>query len=150
MNKERLMRFVSFAASVLLLVVVSDVNSAIAQSPQGGMVQPTPLEANDPRAKEAAAVVELILNGQREALLTLLREKGTPALAKSTELETTVDAQITRLANKGFTIAEFMTGRGADVIVELTAKSGAPGNIVIRFTPDPPHRIEGFARAMQG
>jgi hypothetical protein len=32
----------------------------------------------------------------------------------------------------------------------LTATDGEPTNLVIRFTPDPPHRIEGFARAMQG
>ena len=144
------MKNVWFAASVLLLVAVSDVDIAIAQSPQGGMVQPTPLEATDPRAKEAAAVVELILKGEREAVLTLLREKGTPAYAKSPELETAVEAQITRLANQGYTIAEFLTGRGADVIVELAGKSGEPTNLVIRFTPEAPHRIEGFARAMPG
>ena len=144
------MKHVSLAASVLLLVAVCDVQIAIAQSPQAGMVQPTPLEATDPRAKEAAAVVDLILKGQRQAVLTLLREKGTPALAKSPELEKGVEAQIARLANQGYTIAEFATGRGSDVIVELTGKSGEPTNIVIRFTPDAPHRIEGFARAMPG
>ena len=144
------MRHVSSAASVLVLVAVCDVQMAVAQSPQGGMVQPTPLEASHPRAKEAAAVVDLILKGQREAVLTLLRDKGTPVFAKSPDLETAVEAQITRLADKGYTITEFLTGRGADVIVELTAKSGEPTNLVIRFTPDPPHRIEGFARAMQG
>jgi hypothetical protein len=144
------MKHVSLAASVLLLVAVCDVQTAVAQTPQGGMVQPAPLEASHPRAKEAAALVDLILKGQREAVLILLREKGTPAFAKSPELETTVDAQIARLANKGYTIAEFLTGRGADVIVELTGKSGEPTNVVIRFTPDAPHRIEGFARAMQG
>ena len=144
------MKHVTLAASVLLLVAVSDVPIAVAQSPQGGMVEPTPLEASHPRAKEAAAVVDLILKGQREAVLALLRENGTAAFAKSPELETAVEAQIARLANKGYTIAEFLTGRGADVIVELTGKSGEPANLVIRFTPDPPHRIEGFARAMQG
>jgi hypothetical protein len=34
------------------------------------MVQPTPLEATAPRAKDAAAVVDLILKGEREAVLT--------------------------------------------------------------------------------
>ena len=144
------MKYVSLAASVLLLVSVCDVQIAAAQNPQGEMVQPTPLEASHPRAKEAAALVDLILKGEREAVLTLLREKGTAAFAKSPQLETTVEAQLTRLANKGYTVAEFLTGRGADVIVELTGKSGEPTNVVIRFTPDPPHRIEGFARAMQG
>jgi hypothetical protein len=144
------MKHVSLAAGVLLLVAGCDARIAVAQNPQAQMVQPTPLEASHPRAREAAAVVELILTGQRDAVLTLLREKGTAAFAKSPELEAAVDAQITRLGNKGYTIAEFMTGRGADVIVELMGKSGQPANVVIRFTPDPPHRIEGFARAMQG
>jgi hypothetical protein len=145
------MKPVSFIASVLLLVAVSDVHIAMAQSPpQGEMLMPTPLEATDPRAKDAAAVVDLILKGERTAVLTLLREKGTPAYAKSPDLEKAVEAQITRLANQGYTIAEFLTGRGADVIVELAAKSGEPTNLVIRFTTDAPHRIEGFARAMPG
>ena len=144
------MKHVSLAASVLLLVSVCHVRIAVAQSPQGAMVQPTPLEASHARAKEAAGLVDLILKGEREAVLALLREKGTAAFAKSPQLETAVEAQITRLANKGYTIAEFATGRGADVIVELTGKSGEPTNVVIRFTPDAPHRIEGFARAMQG
>jgi hypothetical protein len=144
------MKTLSLAASVLLLIAVCDVQIAVAQNPQSEMVQPTPLEASHPRAKDAAAVVDLILKGQREAVLTLLREKGTPALAKSPELETMVETQITRLANKGYTVGDFLTGRGADVIVELTAKSGEPTNVVIRFTPDAPHRIEAFARAMQG
>ena len=144
------MKHVSSAAVILLMVAVCCVQTAAAQSPQGEMVQPAPLEASHPRAKEAAAVVDLILKGQRDAVLSLLREKGTPAFAKSPELETAVEAQIARLANKGYTVAEFMTGRGADVIVELTGKSGEPTNLVIRFTTDAPHRIEGFARAMQG
>jgi hypothetical protein len=61
------MKHLSLAASVLLLVVVCDVQIAVAQSPQREMVQPTPLEASDPRAKEAAAGVVLILKGEREA-----------------------------------------------------------------------------------
>jgi hypothetical protein len=144
------MKRVLFGASVVLAVAAAGVQISLAQSPQAQMVQPTPLEASHPRAKEAAAVVDLILKGEREAVLTLLREKGTPAFVKGPELETAVDAQITRLGNKGYTIADFLTGRGADVIVELTGKSGQPANLVIRFTADPPHRIEGFARAMQG
>lgn len=46
-------------------------------TPGNEMVQPIPLEASHPRAKEAAAVVDLILKGEREAVLTLLRDKGT-------------------------------------------------------------------------
>jgi hypothetical protein len=144
------MKRVYSIAGVFLLMVVGTVPSAVAQSAPGEMVQPTPLEATHPRAKEAATVVNLILKGERDAVLTLLREKGTSAFAKSPELQAAVEAQIARLANKGYTVAEFLTGRGADVIVELTATDGEPTNLVIRFTPDPPHRIEGFARAMQG
>jgi hypothetical protein len=144
------MNRVMLFAGVLSLCVVGPVDRAAAQAPQGGMVQPEPLEASHPRAREASAVVELILKGDRDAVLKRLRDNGTPAFARSPELETVVDAQIARLANRGYTIAEFMTGRGADVIVELTGKSGQPDNLVIRFTADAPHRIEGFARAMPG
>ena len=144
------MKLLSIGASALLIVLTCGVQTVSAQTPQGEMVQPTPLDASDARAKEAGAVVDLILKGEREAVLTLLREKGTPAFAKSAALEAGVEAQITRLANKGYAIAEFLTGRGADVIVELTSKSGESTNLVIRFTPEAPHRIEGFARAMAG
>lgn len=143
------MKRVCLIAGVFLLAAVWAGPTVAAQGAQGGMVEPTPLEASDPRAKEAATVVNLILKGERDAVLTLLREKGTPSFAKSPELQTLVEAQIARLANKGYTVAEFLTGRGADVIVELTAAKGEPTNLVIRFTADSPHRIEGFARAMQ-
>lgn len=143
------MKHPSLAGSVLLLVAAVMSRSRSRRIHQAKWC-PTPLEASHPQAREAAAVVDLILKGQRDAVLTLLREKGTPAFAKSAELEAAVEAQITRLANKGYTIAEFLTGRGADVIVELTGRGEEPSNFVIRFTPDPPHRIEGFAHALEG
>ena len=119
-----------------------------AQAPQGGPVQPEPLDASDPRAKRAASVVTLILSGDRAAVIKALEAEGTPGLSTSSQTEATVDAEIARLANKGYRIAEFMTGRGADVIVELDTKGAEPTNIVIRFTPEEPHKIAGFARAM--
>lgn len=117
--------------------------------PQGGLVQPTPLAADDPRAERAAAVVKGILAGEREKVVEMLKAEGTPAFAESANLESLVDAQIARLGKKGYTIADFMTGRGADVIVELSG-SGDDTNLVIRFTPEVPHRIEGFAVATMG
>jgi hypothetical protein len=122
---------------------------ALAQ-PQSGIVQPTPLESDHPRARQAAALVTELLAGDRDAVIKIMRTEGTPALAKNPELETMVDTQITRLANKGYKIDRFMTGRGADVIVELVGANLADTNIVIRFTPETPHLIEGFAQAMAG
>jgi hypothetical protein len=43
-----------------------------------------------------------------------------------------------------------MTCRGPYVIIELGGANLADTNIVIRFTPEAPHLIEGFAQAMAG
>jgi hypothetical protein len=139
------------AAAIASITIASPSSCTLfAQSPGQEMVSPSPLEAEHPRAKQAAALVALILKGDRAAVLNSMKAEGTAALAKNPELESVVDAQIARLANKGYAIAEFMTGRGADVIVELTATGAEPTNIVIRFTADAPHKFEGFARAMPG
>lgn len=143
-----LRRSLVFIAALACVAALPMASSAASQ-PQGGMVEPTPLESDHPRAKQAAALVEQLLAGKRDAVLQILRAEGTPEVAKSADIETTVDAQVARLAHKGYKIDQFMTGRGADVIVELVGAQLQDTNIVIRFTPDAPHRIEGFAQAMQ-
>jgi hypothetical protein len=140
-------RFLVFAAA-LACVAALPMTSSAASQPQGGIVEPTPLESDHPRATQAAALVEQLLAGNRDAVLKILRTEGTAEVAKSAEIETIVDTQIARLAHKGYKMSQFMTGRGADVIVELVGAAVEDTNIVIRFTPDEPHRIEGFAQAM--
>ena len=131
-----------------LALIGSPAAPAVLAQPQGGPVSPTPLERDHPRARQAAALVSQLLAGNRAAVLKILQTEGTEAVAADPEIETVVDSQITRLADKGYTIDEFMTGRGADVIVQLTGANLEDTNIVIRFTTDEPHRIEGFAQAM--
>jgi hypothetical protein len=142
-----MLRSLVFAAALACVAALPMASSAASQ-PQGGMVEPTPLETDHPRAKQAAALVEQLLAGNRDAVLEILRTEGTAEVARSAAIETTVDTQIARLAHKGYKIDQFMTGRGADVIVELAGANVEDTNIVIRFTPDEPHRIEGFAQAM--
>jgi hypothetical protein len=142
-------RSLVFVSAIALCAVLPLVPSAAAQ-PQANMVQPTPLEADHPRAKLAAALVEHLIAGNREAALEILRTQGTPQVIESPTIEASLDTQIARLANKGYKIDQFMTGRGADVIVQLVSTKGEDTNIVIRLTTDEPHRIEGFAQAMAG
>lgn len=140
----------SFALVAIAAPGSTGAPSVFAQAPptQGGPVEPEPLEATHPRAKQAAALVALLLEGQRAAVLEMLAAQGTPGLATNPQTLKTVDAELARLAKQGYTIAEFLTGRGTDVVVELSSQGAKPTNIVIRFTTDEPHRIAGFARAM--
>jgi hypothetical protein len=134
--------------ALALALIGSPATPAVLAQPQGGLVSPTPLESDHPRAKQAAALVSQLLAGNRAAVLEILQAEGTEAVAGKAEIEPVVDSQIARLAHKGYKIDEFMTGRGADVIVQLTGANLEDTNIVIRFTADEPHRIEGFAQAM--
>lgn len=131
-----------------LALIGSPAAPAVLAQPEGGPVSPTPLEPDHPRARQAAALVTQLLAGNRGAVLKILQAEGTEAVTGNAEIGTVVDSQIARLAHKGYTIDEFMTGRGADVIVQLTGADVEDTNIVIRFTADEPHRIEGFAQAM--
>ena len=121
-----------------------------AQSPQ--MVQPEPIASDDPRARSARAVVEVILRGDRAAVAKLLRSEAAPSFVSGADFEAAIDSQIARLAGKGYGIGQLMTGRGADVLVELESATAEATNIVVRFTTEAPHRVEGFtvAKLVQG
>jgi hypothetical protein len=129
-----------------LAAVVSPASCTVfAQQPQ--MVQPEPLMPNDPRAKPARTLVNLILKGDRAAVVQALQADGTPSFVKGPEFDAAVDAQIARLANKGYAVVDMMTGRGADVLIQLESDKAEPANLVIRYTTEEPHRIEGFTQA---
>ena len=117
---------------------------------QAHAVTPEPLPADHPRAKQAAAVVMLLLDGNRAAVIKVLRTEGTPEFVTGPDFEGIVDKQLGEIGKKGYAIGEFQTGLGADVVVELTSSSTGKLLFVVRFTMQPPHRIEGFARAVMG
>jgi hypothetical protein len=131
-----------------LALIGSPAAPAVLAQPQKDLVSPSPLDSDHPRARQAAALVTQLLAGDRGAVLKILQAEGTEAVTGNAKIEAVVDSQIARLAHKGYTIDEFMTARGADVIVQLTGANREDTNIVIRFTADEPHRIEGFAQAM--
>ena len=116
---------------------------------QGHAVEPGPMAADHPLAKQAAAIVEHILAGDRASVIAAMKKDGTPELAASPMLETQIDRHIERVAKKGYKIEGFNTGRGADVIVRL---SGGPEetNVVVRFSAGAPHKLEGLAQARPG
>ena len=116
---------------------------------QGQAVEPGPMAADHPLAKQAAALVDQILAGNRDAVIAAMKKDGTAEWAASPMLEAQVDRHIERVAKKGYKIEGFNTGRGADVIVRLTG-GPEPTNVVVRFSAAAPHKLEGLAQARPG
>ena len=111
---------------------------------QAVRVDPKPLDAGDPQAKRAAALVKQILAGDKAAALKTLRAEGEESFAKKSDLEQIVDAQIARLGKAKYAISSFETGHGADVVVHLEATGAESTNIVVRFNDA--KKIVGFAQ----
>jgi hypothetical protein len=115
---------------------------------QGVVYEPKPLDANDPQATRAAALVKEILAGDKAAALKTLRAESNEKFLNNPNLEKVLDAQIARLGTAKYTISGFQTGLGADVVVLLQAQGAADTNIVIRY--DDAKKIAGFAFAKTG
>ena len=145
-DMTRMIRSLTLAGALALVLTSPLATGSASAAQQGQMVEPTPLAADHPLAKRAAAVADQILAGNRDAVLAAMKKDGTPELAASPALEGQVDRHIERLAKKGYKIGEFSTGRGADVIVRLT-DGPEDTNIVIRFSAQAPHKLEGLAQA---
>lgn len=133
------------AACALVLAASTHTSAA----PQAGPFTPKPMAADHPLAKRAAALVELILTGNRDAVIAAMKKDGTEQLAANPNLEKMIDSQIERLAKKGYKISEFATGLGADVVVSVKGDAGEEG-VVIRFSATEPHKFTGFARLTGG
>jgi hypothetical protein len=111
----------------------------------GVRVDPKPLAATDPLAVRASALVKHILAADKDAAVALLKNEADPVYAKSDKLVSDVEAQIKRLSTAKFTISDFQTGLGSDVMVLLTGDKGQDENIVIRFNEA--KKMTGFASA---
>jgi hypothetical protein len=109
----------------------------------GVRVEPKPLAATDPQAVRASALVKHILAGEKDAAVALLQKEADPVYAKSDKLVTDVEAHIKRLSTAKYSISDFQTGLGSDVVVLLTGEKGLEENIVIRFNEA--KRMTGFA-----
>jgi hypothetical protein len=140
-----------FVGSLTLLTVVLCGAAAVLASPvvqQGQVVQPGPMPADHPVAKRAAAVVEQIVAGNREAAIAAMKKEGTAELAASPGLERQVDGYITLLAKKGYKISEFNVGGSRNVIVRLTGESGDV-TLEILFSAEAPHQLRRLGRLMR-
>jgi len=124
------------------LAAAASAQDAIAN---GVRVEPKPLAATDPLAVRASALVKLILVGDKDAAVALVRKEADPAYGKSDKLVTDVEAQIKRLSTAKYSISDFQTGLASDVVVLLTGDKGEEENIVIRFNDT--KRMTGFANA---
>jgi len=136
----------SIASCLFALTIIAIFTpSTSAQQVMRRVEEPTPLDASDPRAVQAAAVVKPILAGERTAALEALRKEADAGYAKGDTIEKDVDAHIKRLSTGKYKIQSFEVGFGADVVVFLTNDKGETTNLVVRYNGD--KKITGFAEA---
>ena len=140
-----------FVGSLALLTVALCGAAAVLASPvaqQSQAVKPGPMPADHPVARRAAAVVEQIVAGNRDAAIAALKKEGTAELAASPNLERQVDGHMKLLAKKGYTISEFKAGQSRNVVVRLAGESGEV-TVEILFSADAPHLLRGLGRVVR-
>lgn len=140
----------AFTRSILALTLtlaggLSATASAQDLVANGQRVEPKPIAATDPLAVRSASLVKHILAGEKDAAVALLRKEADETYAKSDKLVADVEAQIKRLSTAKYTISDYQTGLGNDVMVLLRTDKGEQGNIVIRFNDT--KKMTGFAYA---
>lgn len=140
----------AFTRSILALTLtlaggLSATASAQDLVANGQRVEPKPIAATDPLAVRSASLVKHILAGEKDAAVALLRKEADETYAKSDKLVADVEAQIKRLSTAKYTISDYQTGLGNDVMVLLRTDKGEQGNIVIRFNDA--KKMTGFAYA---
>jgi hypothetical protein len=145
----RVRSFVFVGSLTLLTVAVCGAAVVPAAPPvrQGQAVQPGPMPADHPLARRAAAVVEHIVAGNRDAAISTMKKEGTAKLAASPSLELQVDRYIELLAKKGYTISKFNAGQSSNVIVWLAGESGEV-TVEILFSAEAPYKLLGLGRVM--
>ena len=134
---------IRLATSLLLLAAAGTATAA--QQVMRRVEQPTPIDASDPIAIRSAAIVKLILAGDKEAATALLGKEADAAYVSSGKLESDLDAQIKRLSSGKYTVSGFDQAFGADVLVHLKNDRGDDANIVVRYNGD--KKVTGFAQA---
>ena len=107
-------------------------------------VDPKPLSETDPQAQRAGAIVKAMIAGDKAEAIKKLKAESDESFVNGKDFEANVDKHIARLTKAKYTIRDFQTGLGADVIVNLQTASGEEANIVIRFNDA--KRVVGFAQ----
>lgn len=119
--------------------------SASAQQVIRRVEAPTPMDASDPLAVRAAAVVNHILAGEKQLAVEALRKEAEASYASGDTLEKDVEAHIKRLSTGKYKTKSYEVGFGTDVVVFLTNDKGESTNIVVRYNGD--KKMTGFAEA---
>ena len=109
-------------------------------------LMPEPISADAPIAKQARAVAELVLAGDRAKLEAFLKENAAPSYLESAAYATQL-TEVLEAAKTGARTIVRLDGLGA---VGVGAALGTDANakperaIVIRMDPTAPHRITGL------
>ena len=139
------MRRIALALAVLLAPLALPTTAA-AQEERRQVVNPEPLAADAPTAKQALALLELLLAGDQAKAESFLKEHGAASLAGSADLAARVTEAIQTLKTGPRVVVGqdgFAAQGGVGVGVRLAdTASGEPTRaLVLRMESGAPHRI---------
>ena len=137
-----------FIRPLALALALSSAPFAVAAA-QGEQLMPEPISDSAPTAKQARAVAELLLAGDRAKLESYLAANAAPTWTSSANYAAQL-TQILEAVKTGPRTIVRMDGLGAvGVAAALGASEGANPEraIIVRMDPAAPHRITGLGLA---
>jgi hypothetical protein len=126
----------------LLALVLAALGAAGAHAQQTHMMQPAPLDPNDPRAQRAAEMVQLLLAGDAKAAVAYAGEHAAPTSTDGDSLEAGIRAVLAEIGNDGAFLLDGLDEGPGGVLVRLrNTTGGSPAALIVGMEPAAPHRI---------
>lgn len=107
-------------------------------------VQVTPMSPSDPGAIRATALVELMIRGDQDEIVSFLTEHVASDHLERVTAE--VRPVVAPLAAGGFRVRDVVRGPEGDLVVRLVGAGSQPELVVVRVGEPPLHRILAVAR----
>ena len=140
---SRLALALALVVAPLALPAVARAQDAVQQ-----VVQPEPLAADAPTAKQALALVELLLAGDRGKVDAFLKANGAESFTTSADYAPTLDGLLAELKQGARVVVGqdgFTARRGTGVGVRLAQSAGGETErgVIVQLEPSAPHRVLG-------
>lgn len=142
------MQRLALLAALVVAPLALSASAARAQEAQQQVLNPEPIAADAPAAKQALGLVVLLLAGDAKQAEAYLAANGAESLTSGGAVASTVASLIEEL-KQGPRVLDGQDGfgdgarGGVGVGVRLSTAAGAPATraVVVRMEPEAPHRI---------
>ena len=136
----RIARTISLFALLLLI----GASKASAQQ----YIAPLPLGAEDPRAKVASELVQLLIQQDGAGAERFIDAHGVKTWATGDRVKTDISRVISRLKGKQLVIERFEQGAGNDIVVWLKGEKKSGDNVVVRMERGADPKVAGFGHVV--